>query len=105
MDKSKAVAGGGAWMIAAALQVIPQTWPTLVRPHLWAVGSFVLAGAAMFIYAAVGHKQSEGTSNSAGWGNSGDLINAKDSVIHKGDVHYHEAGPKPRGDGEAVQGA
>jgi hypothetical protein len=46
----------------------------------------------MFVYAALGHKQSEGTSNSAGRGNSGDLINAKDSVIHKGDVHYHEAG-------------
>jgi hypothetical protein len=88
---SKAISGGGAWMIAAAFQIIPNVWPNLLRPHPWLVGIFVVAGAAMFIYAAVGHRQSGGLSNSVGRDNSGDLINAKDSVVHKGDYHYHES--------------
>ncbi len=89
---SKAISGGGAWMIAAAFQIIPNTWPTLLRPHPWLVGIFVVVGAAMFIYAAVGHKQSGGLSNSVGRDNSGDLINAKGSSIFTGDINIH---PQP----------
>jgi hypothetical protein len=53
MDKLKAIAGGGAWMIAVALQVVPQTWPNFLHPHPWAVAAFVIIGGAMFAYAAI----------------------------------------------------
>lgn len=43
-------------MIAAALQAMPQALPNLLRPHPWVVAIFVLLGAAMFTYAALGQK-------------------------------------------------
>lgn len=58
MEKSKAFAGGGAWLIAAAFQVIPTTWPNLLSPHLYAVTGFLVLGAGMFAYAALGGKRS-----------------------------------------------
>lgn len=77
----KAIAGGGAWMIAAALQVVPQTWPTLLHPHPWAVGIFILTGAAMFAYAAFEHKQPSGATNTVGGNNTGNQITAHNSTI------------------------
>jgi hypothetical protein len=85
----KAICGGGAWVIAAVLQVVPATWPNLLRPHPWAVGVLVLFGAIMFGYAMFGHEQSHGSVNSVGRDNSGDQFYAKGSVVHKGDIHYH----------------
>lgn len=48
-------------MIAAALQVVPQTWPSILHPHPWAVAASVLVGAVLFAYAA-GHRESGGAS-------------------------------------------
>src|SRR6516164_9087434 len=94
MARTRAIAGAGAWMIAAALQVIPQTWPNLVHPHPWAAGIFVLAGAVMFGYAAFERKSPDGPSNFVGRDNSGDQFIAKDgSTIQKGDHHHHHYPP------------
>jgi hypothetical protein len=84
---TKAVSGGGAWMVAVALQIIPNTWPNLLRPHPWAVGLFVLIGAAMFIYAAFGsqHPEGDAKSNSAGRDNSGYQINTQGGSVSFGD--------------------
>jgi len=82
MKWTKPIAAGIAWMIAIALQVVPQTWPTLLHPHPWAVGGFILAGTIMFAYAAVEKKQIGGPVNSVGRDNSGSLINAKNAHVH-----------------------
>lgn len=62
MDKgtrAKAVSSGGAFLIATALQVVTQAWPTLLKPHPWVVGLLLLASVVMFIYAASGNKDKE----------------------------------------------
>jgi hypothetical protein len=77
MDKTKALAGGGAWMIAAALQIVPQVWPNFLRPHPWAVASFVVIGGAMFAYGALRSKSAPNSLNSGnvvGGDNSGRMI-------------------------------
>ena len=88
MDKgptAKAVSGGGAYMIAAALQVIPQTWPAILKPHPWAVGLFLLAGTVMFVYAAIGHKGQQGAPKTqTARDNSGKMFQADT-------LNYHEA--------------
>jgi hypothetical protein len=100
---TKSVAGGGAWMIAAALQVIPNTWPNLLRPHPWAVAIFVIIGAAMFGYAAFGHKQPSGPitkqeshGDNSPIGGSGDQsVTAGRDVKQINAEHYYEATPAP----------
>jgi hypothetical protein len=89
MDKLKAIAGGGAWMIAVALQVVPQTWPNFLHPHPWAVAAFVIIGGAMFAYAAISGKRSSGSKNS---GNIVGRDNSGKMIAHV--EHYHEA-PSP----------
>ena len=89
MDKTKAIAGGGAWMIAAALQVVPQTWPNLLHPHPWAVGLFVLIGGVMFAYGAFGNKHHSSTPT-----NEGNIVGRDNSgrmIAHV--EHYHEFEP------------
>jgi hypothetical protein len=47
-------------MIAAALAVVPQVWPQVLKPHPWAVGLFVFIGGLLFAYGALGHERPEG---------------------------------------------
>ena len=83
-------------MIAAALQVIPQTWPNLLHPHPWAVGLFVLTGAVMFGYAALGHKESGGTANYVGRDNFGDQNHATAGRdAYSSGTHTHYPSPLP----------
>ncbi len=87
MDKWKAICSGGAWMVAAILQVIPSTWPGLLRPHPWAVGFCVIAGAIMFVYSYLGseHKAMGDQKNVAGTDNNGPLTNADNANVSAGD--------------------
>jgi hypothetical protein len=88
MDKSKAIAGGSAWMIAIALQVVSQTWPNVLPPHPWVVAVFVLAGAGTFAYASIGHKKSREASNLVGRDHTGHQIhNAPGGIVHVGDTN------------------
>ena len=85
-------------MIASALQVVPQTWPTLLQPHPWAVGAFVLTGAVMFVYAALGRKEPEsGNNNTAGRDNTGYQINAPHSTFSIPSTvgERHDVSPSP----------
>jgi hypothetical protein len=90
MDKTKAFAGGGAWMVAAGLQVIPQTWPHLLQPHPWGVLAFVVIGAGMFVYAALGDRESGGSSKTQ----TARDVNGK--MLQAETLHYHEAAQIPQ---------
>ncbi len=76
-------------MIASALQVVPQTWPALLKPHPWAVLTFVLVGAAMFAYAAFGHKEPEKPSMKA----KGDIVRSPQIGAVHGDVYMGDHSP------------
>jgi len=76
-------------MIAAALQVIPQTWPHLLHPHPWAVICFVVGGGILFAYGAFSHEKPKGHSIKGGQGVIGHQI------VAGGDVHIHPAAPPP----------
>jgi hypothetical protein len=81
----KAIAGGCAWVIAAALQVIPAQWPDLLRPHPWGMGLALGIGGLMFFFAAIDTKtggKANSSVNSVGRDNSGQMIHAPNSTIH-----------------------
>jgi len=46
----RAIAGGGAWLIALAIQLVSSGWPELIRPHPYLVAGLAILGTVMFAF-------------------------------------------------------